>query len=273
MTSQNLRSTAPSGASPFVDDLIVGLKRWDLWRTFALDDIQQRYRRSALGLLWIVLSYLLFVGGITVVFSVFSTSGSTDFVIHVAVGYAAFMFIISNFNDGCDVFVRSATWIKSVSMPYSTYVYRSIFRTGFSFVIQLSMALIIMIFLGWRPGPLVALAVPALVAYVFNAVAVQYLAGLIGARYRDFTHFVSSITRLMFFVTPVLWVASDLPGTRSFIADYNPLAHYLNVLRAPLMNTPPSGVSWLVVATTTLLLWVILFLGAARMRRRLAYWI
>ena len=257
----------------FLRDISEGLARWELWRTFAVDEIQQRYRRSYLGVLWILVSYAMFVGGISVIFSAFTSESSESFIIHVAIGYAAFMFIIGNMLDGCDVFIRSANWIKSISLPYSSYVYRSIFRSLFAFSLQLCVAFAVMLATGWLPGPLVLFAIPAFLVYLLNAVAVQYLAGLVSARYRDFPHFVSAVTRLLFFVTPILWVRGDMDGPRSYIADLNPLAHYLEIFRAPLMNQPPSLLSWVVVLGCTAAVWIAVTLVATRLRRRLAYWL
>ena len=70
----------------FLRDISEGLARWELWRTFAVDEIQQRYRRSYLGVLWILVSYAMFVGGISVIFSAFTSESSESFIIHVAIG-------------------------------------------------------------------------------------------------------------------------------------------------------------------------------------------
>ncbi|MFN7056967.1 MAG: hypothetical protein ACK4SV_15525, partial [Hyphomonas sp.] len=66
-------------------DLYSGLKRTELWRAFAFDEIQQRYRRSRLGLAWVVVSYLIFVCAIAIFFGGFSSKQEMDFLAHVAV--------------------------------------------------------------------------------------------------------------------------------------------------------------------------------------------
>lgn len=257
----------------FASDLVAGFMMTELWRAFAWDEIQQRYRRSVLGVLWIVVSYAIFVGGVSIFFSAFTRAEPFFYVMHVAIGYAAFTFLSGNIVDGCQVFVNSATWIKSVAMPYSIHIYRSLFRSIFTLGLQLCVAFPVMIYAGWRPELLSLMVIPALAVYLVTAVAVQYAFGLMAARFRDIDYLVTSLARLLVFVTPILWMREGLTGIRATIADFNPLTHYVEIFRAPLMGVPPRTSSWIIVLCITAGIWVVTAIVGARMRRRLAFWI
>ena len=257
----------------FFADIVLGASMVNVWRTFAMDDMRQRYRRSVLGLLWIVLSYATFVLAVTFFFGAFTRASPSEFVTYVAVGYAAFMFLMANIQDGCTVFVQSSTWIKSVSMPLSIHVYRSIFRSLFTFVLNMAVALAAIIAFGWRPEMTAFLCLPALAIYLVNAVAAQYLLGLVAARFRDITHLIGSVTRILIFLTPILWVHEEQTGARALVADLNPLTHYIEIFRAPLLGDTPRLISWAVVLGVTLALWVAATLAGTHMRRRLPYWV
>ncbi|WBQ09779.1 ABC transporter permease [Hyphomonadaceae bacterium ML37] len=273
-TSVTVRRTARDGEiSSFFADLAAGLRMTDLWRTFAWDEMQQRYRRSILGVAWIVVSYAMFVGGVSIIFSGFSDRGGEFFVIHVAIGFAAFSFIVGNVTDGCTVFTGARVWIQSIALPHSIHIYRSICRSIFTFALQFIVAAVIIIGAGWQPTLVNLWVLPAIAVFLLNAVAIQYLMGLISARYRDVTHLVGSITRLLLFVTPILWIRSDLDTGRSNFADFNPVAHYVEVFRAPLMGLEPRPLSWIVVGVLTVVVWIAAAIVASRMRRRLAYWL
>ncbi len=273
-TSVTVRRTARDRElAGFFGDLIDGLRMADLWRTFAWDEIQQRYRRSLLGVAWIVIAYAMFVGGVSIIFSAFSREDAAFFLMHVAIGYAAFTFLVGNITDGCTVFTGARVWIQSIALPHSIHIYRSVCRSIFIFCLQFIVASIILVLAGWRPSILNLLVIPAIFLFLLNAIAIQYLMGLISARYRDVTHLVSSITRLLLFITPILWTRFDLRGLRSMLADFNPVAHYLEIFRAPLMGLEPRPLSWIVVGAMTILVWIAAAVMAARMRRRLAYWL
>lgn len=254
-------------------DLADGLRMSQVWRAFAWDETQQRYRRSALGLAWILLSYLMFVGAITIFFAGFSSVEQREFVMYVAIGYAAFTFLVGNIIDGCEVFHASAIWIKSTALPYSIYVYKSLARSVFTFVIQLAGAFALMLALGWRPGAEALFAIPALLLYLANGVWIQFVFGFVTTRFRDVSHLTNAITRILFFTTPILWVYAESSGLMRTIADLNPLTHLIEVLRAPLLGHPVSALSWAVVAAMTALGWATAITLGGLMRRRLPFWV
>jgi len=261
------------GFGSFLIDLVRGLGMVDLWRAFALDEIQQRYRRSILGVSWIVISFTMFVGGVAFFFSGFSNAPLSEFIFHVALGYAAFIFITGNFIDGCDVFTNSSVWIKAMPLPYSVHVYRSLFRSVVTYGLQMLVIIPVMVGFGWKPSLITLWVIPAWAVYLLNAVAVQYLLGLVAARFEDVGHLVTSVTRLLIFVTPVLWVREGLEGSRAIAADLNPLTHYVEIFRAPMMGVEARLTSWLVVLALTLVLWCLTALAASMLRRRLPYWL
>jgi len=262
------------GLKAAIDDLYKGLKMVEIWRSFAIDEIQNRYRRSVLGLAWIAIAYLVFVLVINLFFKGLSSqSGSNFFLFHVCLGYAAFTFIMGNISDGCEVYRNSMTWIKSTPLPYSIYVYKSIFRSLFTFAIHFAVALLVMLFLGWRPSPQIFMLIPVFGIYLINAVPLQTSIGLLATRFRDISHLINTITRLLFFTTPIIWTLDQRGGVIYNIAIVNPLTHFLEILRAPIMNIDPLPQSWTIVLILTVLNWIIALFASATMSKRLPFWL
>ena len=257
----------------FFDDIVSGFRLHHVWLNFAWEELLSRYRRSALGLLWIIVGYALFVGGVAFFFGGFSRSGIGQFTIYVALGYAVFQFLVANVVDGCVVFTGAASWIKSTTLPYSIYVYKSIFRSILPFLLHLIVVAITMV--AWQSSIdwQALLAIPALFVFVINGIAIQYLFGLISARYRDLEHLVGSISRILIFTTPILWVREEREGLIALVADLNPLTHYVEVFRAPLMGADVRPLSYMVVAGCTAFCWLLAIIAADRMQRRLAFWV
>lgn len=244
-----------------------------VWQAFAWDEIQHRYRRSKLGLAWIALSYFLFVFAIGLFFNGFASKSAKEFLYYVALGFACFTFLISNLTDGTGVFRSSSNWIKSATLPYSIYAYKSVARSLFPFVIQLTCAAVIMVGSGWRPSLTILWCVPALVMYLVNAIWIQIFMGLVSARWQDITHLVSAITRLLFFTTPIVWVFEERTGLVRKVAHLNPLTHFLGIMRTPLLGGNPPLDSWLVVLGLTVAGWLGTLFVAGKMRRRLPFWV
>lgn len=256
-------------------DLMAGLARRELWLAFAADEVQNRYRRSRLGLIWIILSYSLFVAAITVFFGGFSQKGPAEFAAHMAVTYAMYSFLSSQITDGCSVFQSAKTWVSSMPLPRSVHVLKSVARGIFVFAISMIVAMVILIATGHVPGETALLAVAAFLVILVNGVFAQTYLGYLAARYRDLDHLMSSITRLLFFVTPILWVRSEQPvgSLRRTLADINPLTHALEIFTAPMMGRMPDINSWYVIFGLTLFNFAMMLIVSWFGYRRLAYWI
>jgi ABC-type polysaccharide/polyol phosphate export permease len=256
-----------------LSDLAAGLKRHEVWRAFAWDETQQRYRRSVFGVAWIALSYVAFVAAIAVFFGAFSGMEGREFVFYVAIGFAAFVFLIGNIIDGCAVFRGSANWIKSSALPYSIYVYKSIARSSFTFALDLCVAFLGMLALGWRPALAALWAAPALVLYFVNAVWIQWFFGMAAARFPDISHLTGALSRMLIFATPVLWVYDRTSGAARMGADLNPLTHLLEIFRKPLLTGEVPLESWRFALLFTAAGWTAMLLVGGFARRRIPFWV
>ena len=70
------------------------------------------------------------------------------------------------------------------------------------------MAIIFSIWPGWTG----LLALPGLVLLCLNGIWVGLLLGIISARFRDVPPIVASVVRILFFVTPIIWMPELMPG-------------------------------------------------------------
>ncbi|MCA8903713.1 MAG: ABC transporter permease [Hyphomonas sp.] len=258
-----------------VRDLLAGARRPALWIAFATDEIQQRYRRSRLGLAWIVISYLVFVASITVFFGHFSDVGHSQFTVYVAVNFAIFTFLLGNVTDGCAVFRVARTWIKSAPLPHSIYIFKSIARSLFVFAINFQVAVAILFGFGFRLHPIAWMAVPAFFVLLLNVVFVQLAFGYLAARVQDIDHLMQSVTRVFYFTTPVLWVRNEneAPGLRKTISELNPFTHALEIFSAPILGKQPDPHSWAYIGIFTVVMFVIALVIGGLSHRRLPYWV
>ncbi len=258
-----------------IDDLIKGASRVQLWIAFASDEIQQRYRRSKLGLSWIVLSYLIFVATISLFFGNFSDLNHQRFTLYVAVNFAIFMFLLANLTDGCAVFRTGSSWIKSAPLPHSIHLFKSVSRSTFIFAINFAIAIALLFLYGHKLTWVALESIPAFALILFDAIFIQMILGYVSARYPDVEHLMSSITRVLFFTTPVLWVRDEhtAPGLRSTIADFNPLTHALDIFSSPILGEHGDPKSWLIMLCLSAVLFVVGILVGGACHRRLPYWL
>lgn len=253
-------------------DIAEGLWYWRLWGRMGWQDIKQRYRRSVLGPFWLTLSMGILVGSLGVLYGVLFGIPIDDYLPFLTLGFLAWMLISGGITDGCMAFINSAQFIKQIKLPFSTFVYREVWRNLIIFVHNSVIFLVVAVVFGIWPGAAALLLLPGLVLLAINAVWVGFLLGMVCARFRDVPQIVASLLRVAFFMTPIIW-KPELLGERMGLVDMNPLFHFIELVRAPLLGQVPAPLTWTVVLATTAGGWFITLLFFRRFRSRIPYWV
>lgn len=261
------------GLGPALTDIRDGWRRGPMWRAFALENLRQQYGRTYFGLGWIAISFAILVGIKGVFFSIFSTRTLAEFTIYVALGFLVYQFIVGSLMSGITVFTNNAAWMKNGPAPYTTFIFEGAAKHAILFLGNAVVAAIAMAALGASFSGVSLWAAPALAIYFITALWIQLLLGVVASRVRDIAQFVAAITRMLFFVTPIIWTYEEAAGIRRVIAIYNPLTHYIEILRGPLLNQTVSAESWTVVLSLTAIGSLSSILLFAAFRHRLPYWI
>ncbi|MDK1020498.1 MAG: ABC transporter permease [Candidatus Hydrogenedentes bacterium] len=277
--TEDSEATAPRVLA--VRDLWVGLARWNLWALLGWQDIKQRYRRSLLGPFWLTLSMGVMVGALGVLYGALFGLAVADYLPFLCLGFIAWGFISGTVNDGCVAFIESENFIRQIRLPFSTFVYRLIWRNliilGHNFAVFVVVAVVFGIWPGWAG----LLLVPGLVLICATGGWVSLLLGMICARFRDVPQIVASLMQVAFFLTPIIW-KPELLANRAGFVQINPFYHYVELIRAPLhveliraplLGTEPGALSWAVALGATGVGWLVTFLFFCRFRSRIAYWV
>ena len=129
--------------------------------------------------------------------------------------------------------------------------------------------------LGWN----VFLFIPALALMVINGVWVTMLFGIIATRFRDVAPLLEALVQLLFYVTPIVWTTKTLRdqggevAQRARLAELNPLYHYLEVVRAPLIGEPLAAYHWGIVLAGTVIGLFLAMIAMRQWRFRVPYWV
>jgi ABC-type polysaccharide/polyol phosphate export permease len=243
-----------------------------LWSNLALEDLRDRYRRTALGLTWIFASFALFVAVKVFVFGQLTKVSAAEFGIYVTLGFGLWTYINAMAIDACTAYMHSRPWILGTSTPHPVFLLQTVFRNWVSFSIIL---LVMAASLVWKTTPWAwtcLTVVPALLVYVLSSLWLAAILAPLCARYRDLFHTVQTSMRLIFFATPILWMPST-SGRLAMLARLNPIAHFVAIVREPLMYNRIPHDSWaivLVINAVGLLAGAIVY---ATTRKRVAHWV
>lgn len=279
MTTTSSNADAPQQMSIWqqrfisaVDDLSAGLSLWRLWLTLGWNDILQRYRRSLLGPLWLTASMGVMVLALGIVYSELFKTPLREFMPYLTVGLLVWGYMSSFVMESGTLFIGSESYIKQVRLPYVLYVYRSAWSKLIIFLHNFVIYFLVLLYFQLSPGIVALLFIPGLIVLTFNAMLVSLTLGMISARFRDVPQLVNSLVQIVFFVTPIMW-KPELLQNRSYIATFNPVFHFIEIVRAPLLGQVPALSSYLVVAAITVVSVVVSGVFFARFRARISYWV
>ena len=255
-----------------VRDLRDGVLMWPLWMQLGWEDIRQRYRRSLLGPFWISLSMLVMVIGLGSLYSQIMQQNMREYFPFLTLGLVFWQLFGDLLRDGCQTFLQQEGFILQIKVPFSSHVHRVIWRqlvvTAHNIVIYVPVALLFQV---W-PTPATLLVIPGLALWVINAAWAILLLGALSTRFRDVPPLVGSLLQIVFFMSPILWVPATL-GIHARLVELNPVYHFLELVRAPLMGRFPDPWSWAAALGLAVLGWGVTLPFFARFRARLAFWL
>ncbi|MCZ9309885.1 ABC transporter permease [Corynebacterium uberis] len=260
-------------------DLVRGFQQRELWLQLGWQDIKQRYKRSVLGPLWITIATGVMALALGLLYSVLFKIEISVFLPHVTVGLILWGFISGCIKEGADIFIDNEGLIKQLPSALSVHVYRLVWKQALFLAHNLVIWLLLVIIfprpLGWD----ILLMIPAFALLIANGVWVAMFFGIIATRYRDVSPLLEAGTQLLFYVTPIVWMTSTLQnnmadmGSRAKLAQLNPLYHYLEIVRAPMIGAPLPAYHWWIVIGFTLAGLILALFAMRQWRYRVSYWV
>lgn len=237
-------------------------------------DLLRQYRRSFLGPAWIAINTAIFTAAFGWIGAQLFNQDVKSYIPYFCLGNVFFGFLTSVFNEGCKTYIDSAAFLKQSSYPKFIFVLRVVWRNLLLLAHQIPLILIVLWIGGLLGQSLWLLWIGGMLLTVASAVMAVALLGAISTRFRDIPMVVGSILQIAFFITPVIWRPTQLSAGHSsaFIA-LNPLAAWLELLRAPLMGQAPQITAWVTASIAFVVLTLLCIAVYLAVRRRINYWL
>lgn len=237
-------------------------------------DIRLRYQRTLLGPMWITLSTAVFVVSLGILYSQIFKATIDSYLPYLAAGFMVWNLMSLTLIEAPGIFVSMGGVINSIKVPFASHIVRQIARNVIIFLHTLIVILAVEVYVGLKPGPALLLTIPGLAILILNLYWMSLAAGILGARYRDIGHVLTSILQLMFFLTPIIWQRNALNmGESSIWVEGNPFYHLVNIVRAPMLSQYPSATNYAVCISLAIAGWIMTYFLFLKYRRRIAYWV
>ncbi len=256
-------------------DLLASLKEPEFWAYSCWLDIVTKYRRSRLGLLWLLIPPLIYVLGVGFYFSKLQGIPPLDFIPHLGLGYLLFRLLMTVIVESCSILTNNSSFILDGHGRLTDFVMRVVAKGIFYFVVAIPVLLVALLLSPKFQVIGLATVLPATLLLLINAVWIGMAVALLGARFPDIHELMASVFIFGFILTPILWSASAAPmGTiHGTFMRINPLFHLIELVRAPLLGEPMETMSYVYLAVFTVAGWIITSILYRRYARFVPLWV
>jgi lipopolysaccharide transport system permease protein len=232
-------------------------------------DVEQRYRGSALGLLWSFLEpawqLLLFTFVFSMVLRIGLPGEATDsFPIFLFAGLVAWSPLRNGAERATTAIVDSAAMVKNHRFPASLFVVAAVLGEVVHGVIAALVFVVVLLAVGElavRNLPLLLLALPL---QVLLTIGIALPSSAIQVYARDVRRGLGLVMSTWFYLTPVVYPLALVPERLRWAIDANPMTGLVELYRTALLG---GNVLWLPILVLVLEAAVVFLLGWATFRR------
>lgn len=223
------------------------------WFSLVQMDLRSRYRRSALGMGWSLLQPIAMTAVLCLVFTRVFHLSVREYAPSVLVGLCFWNFITSTTLFGCQCLFQGERYIRQYPAPMAIYPLRTVLGSSFHFTMTLGLVLVMRVaMIGFSGLSSFVSLVPTLLMLFVVGWSLAVLAGFINTYFPDMQHLAEVGLQILFYATPILYPADKFQGKLGWVINWNPLAAFVELLRAPLLTGEfPAFSRFLLAASST----------------------
>jgi ABC-type polysaccharide/polyol phosphate export permease len=161
----------------------------------------------------------------------------------------------------------------AIPMPKEAFVVKVIVKEFLLLVQNSLLIFLVLLLFQVQLTPALLLVVPGLIITAVFLYGLGLILGPLVAKYKDFGPFISSIVGVMFFVLPIMWKPESIESELAhLLLGLNPLYHYLQIVRLPLLSEVPTDINYLLAIAGAVVFLVIGILVMKKSRNKIVYW-
>jgi lipopolysaccharide transport system permease protein len=202
-------------------------------------DVQARYRGSALGLLWALVTPIIMLSIYTFVFQTIfksrlsDTSGETtlSFAIILFLGLSIHGLLAEILTKSPLLIIGNQNFVKKIVFPLPILSWVTLLSGLFTFLISFSL-LLILILIELKTIPITALLIPViLLPYCILMLGISWILAALGVYLRDIQQITGTLATFLLFLSPVFYSTSILSESFQTLIFLNPLSYAVEASR------------------------------------------
>jgi ABC-2 type transport system permease protein len=256
------------GPSAVGDDL---RRFFALTYTLAVTDFKLRFFGSALGYVWTLMRPLLLFGVLYVVFTeVVKFGGGVDhYPVYLLTSLVLFTYFSETTTRGVLSLVERENLLRKMRFPRMVIPLSVALHAFFNLGLNLIVVFIFVFASGIEPRLSWLELIPLIALMVAFATGVTMLVSALYVRYRDVQPIWEVALQMLFYASPIIYVASTYPASVENLAMANPIAAIVTQARHALIDpSAPSAADTIGGAV-----WLLVPLGVIALVAVLGFWV
>ena len=207
-------------------------------------ELRQKYKGSALGVLWYLVNPLVLMGAYALVFSVLLrvAGGIPDYPLFLLVGLIVWVFFSQALLAAAPSLVSNAALVRKVRFPREAIPASVATVQLMTFLVMLALVLPVALAVRGTLEPALLLLLPIVVLLFAFVLGLSLVVSVLHAHYRDVEPVLGATLLPWFFLTPIFLRVEDMPGVddHAWLGDLlawgNPVAPFIEAVRDVLFS-------------------------------------
>lgn len=209
----------------------------ELLRNLIERDIKKRYKRSALGFLWVMLDPLLMMLIFYIIFSGLFGNAVGNYTAYVITGIIMWQFFAQGTKVSSTAFLQNRTLINKIYLPTAIFPLAVVGSSVVHFFFSLVPLFVIVIFSG-TPLSYYTLLLPVVVGLIILfSVGISLTISTLTVFFHDVLYIYEVILVGWMYLSAIFYPVSILPEKFRMLMSFNPLYHYISLFRACIYDT------------------------------------
>src|SRR5208337_3537561 len=203
----------------------------ELLVNLVIRNIKVRYKRSALGFLWAMLNPMLMMTVMYVAFQKVFKPALPHYAAYLITGLIGWNLFIQSTHDAMYAFTSNSSLLRKVFLPKAVFPVANVMSGLVNFFLSLLPLYIIFFLSGAYPSMRVVLLPACLLEMLLFTIGLSLMIATIVVFFHDASYIYEVLTLALMYITPIFYPVSILPARVMKFMYFNPLYHYLTLLR------------------------------------------
>ena len=206
----------------------------ELLRNLIARDIKVRYKRSALGFLWVMLNPLLMMLVFYFLFSNLFGKTVGNYTAYVMSGITLWQLFAQGTSVASVAFLSNRNLISKIYLPKSIFPISVVASSLVHFVFSLVPLLLIVIASGTPISPYIIFLPLIVIMIFFFSLGISLSISTLAIFFHDVIYIYDVILIAWMYLSAIFYPISILPGKFQTLMSLNPIYHYISLFRASL---------------------------------------